>query len=192
MLWADVGSWLAPRRSATLDETNEREDDHARISSQVRVRLEASRIPGLVTEVFALTSSRVRAAFDATRSTSTCCAGRIHVLKIQTPQNLHTYSSSPIMSEHAETLIRSAFGHNYDLERRALDASSMFIQFHPYLCNKHLLLCRKISRWHSRAPQRYLYLHLVTTEIGSGGVLPNSRQSSPYRTNRQKAQTGTE
>lgn len=59
MLWADVGSWLAPRRSATLDETNECEDDHARISSQVRVRLEASRIPGLVTEVFALTSSRV-------------------------------------------------------------------------------------------------------------------------------------
>ena len=33
VLWADVGPWLAPRRSATLDETDECDDDHSRISS---------------------------------------------------------------------------------------------------------------------------------------------------------------
>jgi hypothetical protein len=33
------------------------------------------------------------------------------------------------MDEHSEKLIKGAFGHNYDLERRALDASSMFKHF---------------------------------------------------------------
>jgi len=35
------------------------------------------------------------------------------------------------MDDHSEKLIKSAFGHNYDLERRALDASSMFTHFIP-------------------------------------------------------------
>lgn len=140
-----LGSRLSVRHGVETKHRTER-DDHARIRSQVRVRLVFG-FPRLSPKCL-LTSSRVERCLRRDTLNLPCWA---HAnIQINYCNKVHTHLIVTIMDEHSEKLIRSAFGHNHDLERRTLDASSMPTHF-TLFAQQMLIALQDISKMASQS-----------------------------------------